>query len=581
GSDAQSLSVSLINVNEAPTISSGTPANTVEDGASYSFVPTASDVDAGTVLTYSINVALPSWASFNTTTGELSANPVPADVGDSITGIVIGVSDGSLSASLAAFDLTVILSNQAPTISGAPDTGVGDDVPYSFVPTASDADAGDTLTFSIINKPSWAAFDSASGALTGTPASSNIGTTSGIVISVSDGSLRTDLAAFDLKVFADNDNDNISDLLDPDDDNDGMTDVWELANGLDPLDPNDASTDSDGDGVSNLDEYTANSDPQTDDYTPVVTAPADVNIDATGLYTAVDVGTGSANDGLDGAVTATSNASSHFAPGVHMVTWSAADAAGNTGTATQLINVVPLVNLSIDQTAREGDSITIKAILNGDAVAYPVDVPYTVSGSADASDHNLVGGTITINSPELEAIVSIDLVDDGAGEGDETLIVTMGIPTNAVQGSSTVHTATITEINVDPEVVLSADQGSGTTTLVAQADGSVIVTAIVTDSTGDTHSYDWTATDNAMSDTDGAADTFSFDPALLLPGVYTLRVAVTDNNSGSSEADLTLKVVASAPLLTATDTDGDGTNDDVEGYGDEDNDGIINYLDHG
>lgn len=47
-----------------------------------------------------------------------------------------------------------------------------------------------------------------------------------------------------------------------DTDNDGMPDAWEMANGLNYLDPNDAHTDADNDRVSNLGEYLANSNPQ-------------------------------------------------------------------------------------------------------------------------------------------------------------------------------------------------------------------------------------------------------------------------------------------------------------------------------
>ena len=46
-----------------------------------------------------------------------------------------------------------------------------------------------------------------------------------------------------------------------DSDGDGMTDNWETAYGLNPTDPNDGSTDFDGDGFSNLDEFNANTDP--------------------------------------------------------------------------------------------------------------------------------------------------------------------------------------------------------------------------------------------------------------------------------------------------------------------------------
>jgi hypothetical protein len=45
------------------------------------------------------------------------------------------------------------------------------------------------------------------------------------------------------------------------DDNDGMPASWEIQHGLDPLNPFDAALDKDGDGYSNLTEYTAGTDP--------------------------------------------------------------------------------------------------------------------------------------------------------------------------------------------------------------------------------------------------------------------------------------------------------------------------------
>jgi hypothetical protein len=49
-------------------------------------------------------------------------------------------------------------------------------------------------------------------------------------------------------------------LLDTDED--GMPDDWELANGLDLENPDDAELDTDEDGSTNLEEYLAGTDPQ-------------------------------------------------------------------------------------------------------------------------------------------------------------------------------------------------------------------------------------------------------------------------------------------------------------------------------
>jgi len=179
----------------APTIS-GTPPAQVTAGQAYSFTPTASG-PAGLTLTFSVQ-NLPSWASFNTATGSLSGTPPAAYVGTFLN-IGLSVSDGQLSASLPAFSIQV--NAQLPTISGTPSTQVTAGQPYSFTPTAS-GPSGLTLTFSVQNLPSWATFSTSTGTVSGTPSSSNVGTFSNIVISVSDGPAAASLPAFSIKVSA-------------------------------------------------------------------------------------------------------------------------------------------------------------------------------------------------------------------------------------------------------------------------------------------------------------------------------------------------------------------------------------------
>ncbi|MBY0420035.1 MAG: putative Ig domain-containing protein, partial [Pararheinheimera sp.] len=192
--------------NSTPQIS-GTPTLTATEDVAYSFAPAASDVDSDTLI-YSI-ANKPTWASFNTATGALTGTPANADVG-ATADIVISVSDGTLSAALPAFTLTVSNVNDAPTISGTPAVTVAQDVAYSFTPTAADVDTGTTLIYSIANKPAWASFNTATGALTGTPANADVGATADIVISVSDGTLSAALSAFTLTVTNVNDAPTIS-----------------------------------------------------------------------------------------------------------------------------------------------------------------------------------------------------------------------------------------------------------------------------------------------------------------------------------------------------------------------------------
>src|SRR5690606_25319814 len=111
--------------NTAPTIV-GNPPSTATVGALYSFRPNVADAD-GDDMTFSIQNR-PSWATFNSTTGRLRGTPSAGNVG-TYADIVITVSDGEESASLAPFTITVqgtgggtntggSSTNGAPAISG-------------------------------------------------------------------------------------------------------------------------------------------------------------------------------------------------------------------------------------------------------------------------------------------------------------------------------------------------------------------------------------------------------------------------------------------------------------------------------
>lgn len=695
---AASNSVTPEVANTAPVIS-GSPATTVVQGAAYSFVPTASDADAQT-LTFSISNR-PAWASFSTTTGALTGTPAAADVGTT-SGIVISVSDGTASASLASFSITVQAANQAPVISGSPSTSVEAGELYSFTPTASDADEDATLTFSISNKPGWATFSTSAGTLSGTPASADVGATSGIVISVSDGTASASLDAFTLTVVAGNvapvaadrsatteedtplsltltaqdaDQDELSyeivaqpehgtvtlqgSLLvyTPEQDFNGTDSIGFIAKDAElssntatisltvtavndnPVVADDSlslqrtennqyqlavlANDSDVDGdtltidgaSTSVGTVTFNAEglsltvpdlyvgPVSLRYTvtdskggratanvsliieggdasnlPVITVPADIEVNATALFTRVQLGTATAVD-RNGRRLRVSliNGSLFFAPGEHIVYWQATDADGNTATKAQKVSVNPLISLSKDQLVTEGSEVVVDVILNGPAPVYPVSVPYSVSGSAGANDHTLVSGVAEISSGTSTSI-RFAVLDDGVADSPEDIVITLDSSVN--RGSKRSSRILVSEANIAPVVSLEVEQNGLSRLTISEGDGVVNVIATVSDANPQdqlTGSWNFGRLENVTSD----QTQLSFDPAEQGPGLYLVSYTATDDGTPNLSATARVFIVIrpNLPTLGTGDTDGDLIPDDQEGFADSDGDGIPDYQD--
>lgn len=94
-----------ISVGNSPPQIRGTASAIATVNAQYTFAPSATDPD-NDMLGFSIKNK-PVWASFNTATGVLSGTPTAAHI-DTYKDIVITVSDGQSSASLAPFSVEVI-----------------------------------------------------------------------------------------------------------------------------------------------------------------------------------------------------------------------------------------------------------------------------------------------------------------------------------------------------------------------------------------------------------------------------------------------------------------------------------------
>ncbi|NRQ41595.1 DUF4347 domain-containing protein [Rheinheimera sp. YQF-2] len=608
----------------APQVSRTFTVNPVVPGVPTAVVATAADTAASIAFT-----APASNGGVNITGYTVTSNPggftgtgvgSPIVVNNLTNGtpytftITATNSAGTGAASAASNAVTPNPANSAPVIGGTPANTVDQGADYLFTPTASDVDAGTTLQFSITNKPGWATFDTTTGTLSGTPAREHVGTSNNIVISVSDGELSASLAAFSIEVISVNDapvavddnftlpfSDNHTYLLDvllndtdPDEDSLSITAakasigmVSIQSNKLQFTAPDNFSgtasfsySISDGE-LSDMAQVTlqiAGSNPDA----PVITAPDDLFINASGLFTKVDVGVATAVD-VNGNRLAVSlvNGLPMFAAGNHELYWRATDASGQSSTVTQILQVNPLVSLSKPQTVINNSSVTVEVILNGQAPVYPLDVAYTVSGSADAlTEHDLTAGSVQITSG-LRASFSFNLFADLSSQPEKNIVITLDNSLNLGANAST--TINVTEANLAPVVVLDARQQGENRLTVSKADGLATISAQVSDpNPGDNTNQQWQA-DAALNNISGDAMQFVFDPAGLANGVYRIALTATDDAALplSNTAEIYLLVQDTLPALDNSDSNNNLIADNVEGFGDSNSNGIADYLDPG
>ena len=83
--------------------------------------------------------------------------------------------------------LQIVPVNNVPVVESTPTLTAQTNALYSYTVTASDADADDSLTLSASELPSWLSFDAATGVLSGTPLTADVGEHE-VTIIVSDGS---------------------------------------------------------------------------------------------------------------------------------------------------------------------------------------------------------------------------------------------------------------------------------------------------------------------------------------------------------------------------------------------------------
>ena len=408
-----------------------------------------------------------------------------------------------------------------------------------------------------------------------------------------------DAFPLDATETVDSDNDGVGDNADAfptnvlhngDSDADGMPDSWESKYGLDSADTlNDADSDLDGDGISNLDEFRGVSDPTRDELPPELVIPEDITITAVGRLTPVDLGIATATDNKDGELTPVASNLGPFASGLYEIIWSISDAAGNVSQDSQMLTVLPLLNLTLSSFVVEDSTVIVAVALSGVAPAYPVTIPVTIGGSAGLGVDFTASAEQIVVTEGREGSLTIAILADAEYDAQETITITLGEPTNASLGAVSQRTLTILEGNVAPELAFSVAQAGGRTRIVYADGGVVTVSAVYSDlNSEDSHALTWDTSASVQTTGNSAEFTFvgddaSFDPAGLSDGTILITATVVDDGDTLLDATKTvaINILATAPILdVASDTDGDGINDAEEGYNDSDGDGIPDYQDN-
>ena len=325
-----------------------------------------------------------------------------------------------------------------------------------------------------------------------------------------------------------------------------------------------ADTDDDGDGIpDSIDDCPL----LVDIIDPTITAPAaiTVNVDAGACSTAIanlTLGNPITADNC-GVVSTTNNAPASFPLGSTTVTWTAADQAGNTASATQVVTVVD----NIDPVA-VAQNITVALDASGSASITTADID---NGSSDNCTYTLSLDITSFDCDDLGANVVTLTAEDGSGnthDATATVTVVDNIDPVAVAQDITVAldasgSASITTADIDNG---SSDNCTYTLSLdITSFDcddlGANVVTLTAEDGSGNTH--DATATVTVVDNIDPVAVAQNVTVSLDANGAASITTADIDNGSSDNcSYTLALDVTSfdcddlGANTVTLTATDG-------------------------
>jgi ketosteroid isomerase-like protein len=512
---SDSFTLTVANVNDAPSLTGAIADQTAEEGKAFLFnLPenTFSDPDAGDTLTLSARLSdssdLPDWLTFNAATGTFTGTPGNADTGTA--NITVTATDAAGATASDSFNITVE-GNPPPVVAAPiPDRTATEDTLFSFtLPAGTFTDEGDTLSYQAVTTADWLTFDAVTATFSGTPTNADVGSAQ-VTVTATDSIGKTVSDTFTVTVANVNDAPTVQTPI-PDQNGEGDEPFSFTV-------PAGTFTDVDaGDTLTNSATLAGGS--------PL---PAWLTFDpAAGTFTGTPPNAEAGTFNI--AVTAT-------------------DTAGATVSDSFALNVAenPLPN----QTATEDTAFTFTipdSALPGTDPANPSTLTATLAdGSPLPAWLSFDAATGTFSGTPLNQLNQDGTVRDDTGTAEILVTATGGALTAPVSDS---FLLTVENINDTPVGGAAGDIPSQQALQDKAFNLTIALDYFLDVDPGDTLTYSYTATDAAGSPAtlnwltlNPATGTFSGTPAEADSGVFNLTATATDSAGAKASSTFVLGV---------------------------------------
>ena len=216
--------------------------------------------------------------------------------------------------------------------------------------------------------------------------------------------------------------------------------------------------------------------------------------------------------------------------------------------APDMGNLVVKFGSASSSGAESATPANLEVILSASS-GLTVMVDYQVSGgtatgglsTGNGIDYALAAGTLTFAPGDTSKSISVNILNDGLTEADETIVVTLSDPINAVLGDATAHTYTILDDDGVPTVAFAAANTSVAESaatfhleviLSSPSELPVTVDYQVAGGTASGSGFDYTLTDGTLT---------------FAQGETSQTIAVTNVDDTLDESDETVVVNLSNP----------------------------------